>query len=229
MRAWRELDATTIAEHLAKAPVFAPLDPRDRLELAGRMRQRQYRRNEVVFHREDPAGHVYLIVSGTVKISVPEEDGHEVVVALARSGDVVGELALFDEGPRSATVTALSDTSVFALANKDFLSVLERSPRAMRELLALLASRIRRSTTHIEDLVFLDLPGRVAKCLLDQSELAADGVVNLTQEDLASFVGATRVATNRVLVDFERRGAVRLGRGQIEIVDRDILKREVRS
>jgi CRP/FNR family cyclic AMP-dependent transcriptional regulator len=171
---------------------------------------------------------VYLIASGTVKVSVPEEGGQEVAIALHRGGDVFGEISLFDEGPRSATVTAMTDTTTFALANRDFMDVLRGSPDAMRQLLALLATRIRRSTGHIEDLVFLDLPGRVAKLLIDQSELSGSNVVSLTQEDLASFVGATRVAVNRVLVDLERRGGVKLGRGSVEIADVALLKKEIR-
>jgi CRP-like cAMP-binding protein len=159
---------------------------------------------------------------------VPEEGGQEVVISLHRGGDVFGEISLFDEGPRSATVTAMTETMAFALANRDFMDVLRGNPDAMRQLLALLATRIRRSTGHIEDLVFLDLPGRVAKLLLDQGELFDSNVVGLTQEDLAAFVGATRVAVNRVLVDLERRGGVKLGRGQIEIVDPGVLKKEIR-
>lgn len=222
------MDVTAIADYLGVSPVFAPLDPGDRLALATRMRPRQFQRNEVIFHRDDVAGHVYLIASGTVKISVQEEGGQEVVVALARGGDVFGELALFDDGPRSATVTALTETMTLTLANRDFTSVLEQSPGAMKELLALLARRIRHSTGHIEDLVFLDLSGRVAKCLLDQDEvLGGSGTLHFTQEVIASFVGATRVAVNRVLVDLERRGAVRLGRGHVEITDASMLKREI--
>ena len=222
------MDASQIADVLAHSPVFAPLGQRERLELAARMRQKHFQRNEVIFHRDDPAGHVYLIASGTVKVSVPEEGGQEVVIALHRGGDVFGEISLFDEGPRSATVTAMTETMTFALANHDFMDVLRGSPDAMRQLLALLATRIRRSTGHIEDLVFLDLPGRVAKLLIDQSELFGSNIVALTQEDLASFVGATRVAVNRVLVDLERRGAVKLGRGQVELVDHALLKKEIR-
>ncbi len=223
------MDVAAIADYLGVSPVFAPLAAAERAALAGHMRPRHFQRNEVVFHRDDPAGHLYLIASGTVKISVPQEDGHEVVVGLARGGDVFGELALFDDSPRSATVTALTDTMTFALASRDFTSVLERNPAAMRQLLALLARRVRHSTGHIEDLVFLDLPGRVAKCLLDQDELfGSEGTVRLTQEDIAAFVGATRVAVNRVLVDLERRGALRLGRGQVEIASADLLRAEIR-
>ncbi|HUG05681.1 MAG TPA: Crp/Fnr family transcriptional regulator [Candidatus Limnocylindria bacterium] len=222
------MDANQIADVLAHSPVFAPLGQRERLELAARMRSKHFQRNEVIFHRDDPAGHVYLIASGTVKVSVPEEGGQQVVIALHRGGDVFGEISLFDDGPRSATVTAMTETTAFALANRDFMDVLRASPDAMRQLLALLATRIRRSTGHIEDLVFLDLPGRVAKLLLDQGELFGSNIVSLTQEDLASFVGATRVAVNRVLVDLERRGAVKLGRGQVEIVNPPLLKKEIR-
>jgi CRP/FNR family transcriptional regulator len=222
------VDASQIADVLAHSPVFSPLGQRERLELAARMRSKHFQRNEVIFHRDDPAGHVFLIASGTVKVSVPEEGGQEVVIALHRGGDVFGEISLFDEGPRSATVTAMTETIAFALANRDFMDVLRGSPDAMRQLLALLATRIRRSTGHIEDLVFLDLPGRVAKLLIDQSELFGSNIVSLTQEDLASFVGATRVAVNRVLVDLERRGGVKLGRGHVELVDPVVLKKEIR-
>ena len=222
------MDVEAIAEYLAFSPVFAPLSQRERIDLSARMRPRHFGRNEVIFHRDDPGGHIYLIASGTVKISVEEESGQEVVIALARGGDVFGELALFDDAQRSATVTALTDTTAFTLASKDFSDVVTNNAAAMWELLALLAARIRRSTGHIEDLVFLDLPGRVAKCLIDQNELGGnDGVVNLTQEDVASFVGATRVAVNRVLVDLERRGALVLGRGHIKIADVEQLRKQI--
>lgn len=222
------MDVAAITDYLGVSPVFAPLNPAERAALAARMRSRHFAKNEVIFHRDDPAAHVYLIATGTVKVSVPEEGGQEVVVALARGGDVFGEISLFDEGPRSATVTALTETTVFTLPNQEFTQALERNPQAMRALLAMLAKRIRHSTGHIEDLVFLDLPGRVAKCLVDQSELVGEGIVRLTQEDVAGFVGATRVAVNRVLVELERRGLLRLGRGQVEILDRAALKREIR-
>ena len=223
------MDVNRIADYLGFQPLFAPLSPKERLDLAIRMRPKHFARNEVVFHKDDPATHLFLIATGTVKISVEEESGQEVVIALVRGGDVFGDLALFDESQRSATVTALTETIAFTLASRDFMDVLQRNPAAMRQLLALLARRIRHSTGHIADLVFLDLPGRVAKCLLDQNELfATSGKVDLTQEEIAAFVGATRVAVNRVLVDLERRGAVKLGRGHIELTNLELLTKEIR-
>ena len=223
------MDVSAVADYLGFSPIFAPLPQKERLELAARMRPRHYTRNEVVFHRDDPATHCYLIASGTLKVSAQEEGGQEVVIALMRGGEIIGELALFDQEPRSATVTAITETMAFTLAAQDFTETLARNPAAMRQLLVVLARRIRRSTGHIEDLVFLDLPGRVAKSLIDQNELGGtSGTVQLTQEEIASFVGATRVAVNRVLVDLERRGALRLGRGHVEIADIELLKKEIR-
>jgi len=222
------VDATRIADFLAESPLFACLTVSERLAIAGKMRPRHFARDEIVFHRDDEAGQVFLIVAGTVKVSVPDETGREVVIALERGGDVFGELALFDEATRSATVTAITDTSALALGRADFMSVLEANPDAMRRMLGLLAKTVRRSTGHVEDLVFLDLAGRVAKCLLDISDASGTDRVELTQEDLAAFVGAARVSVNRVLAEFESRHAIVIGRRHLDIADRELLKREIR-
>jgi CRP/FNR family transcriptional regulator/CRP/FNR family cyclic AMP-dependent transcriptional regulator len=221
------VDITRIADYLVEHPLFACLGPADRLALAARMRQRHFARDEIIFHRDDEAGQVFLIVAGTVKVSVPDETGREVVIALERGGDVFGELALFDDAHRSATVTAMTETSTLALGRTDFMAVLERNPDAMRRMLGLLVKTVRRSTGHVEDLVFLDLPGRVAKCLLDLADASGSDSVDLTQEDIAGFVGAARVSVNRVLTDFEQRHAIKVGRRHIEISDRQSLRREI--
>src|SRR6266852_1935641 len=200
-----------IADFLVEHPLFACLGPSDRLALAARMRPRHFVRDEVIFHRDDEAGQGYLIIAGTVKVSVPDESGREVVVALERGGDVFGELALFDDAHRSATVTAVTETSALTLGRADFMAVLEGNADAMRRMLVMLAKTVRRSTGHVEDLVFLDLAGRVAKCLLDISDAAGSDSVDLTQEDIAGFVGAARVSVNRVLTDFEHRRAITVG------------------
>jgi len=223
------MDAARVAEYLGVNPLFACLSDDERRTLAHRMRAKRYTRDEVVFHRDDAAGHLYVIVAGTVKVSLPDENGREVVVALERGGDAFGELALFDDSPRSATVTALTETEVLLLARRDFLDVLESNPQAMSRMLGLLAQMVRRSSARVEDLVFLDLPGRVAKCLLDLSEIAGERrEIELTQEDLASFVGATRVSVNRVLADLEKRGAIGVGRRHITVKDAELLEKDVR-
>ncbi len=223
------MEATSrIAEFLALNPLFACLSADDRQILAQRMRSRRFARDEVIFHRDDPASHLYVIVAGTVKIALPDENGREVVLAMERGGDEFGQLALFDDSPRSATVTALTETECLLLARNDFMEALDRNHDAMRKMLGLLAQIIRRSSGRVEDLVFLDLPGRVAKCLLDLAEAGGKGEVELTQEDLAAFVGATRVSVNRVLADLEKRGAISIGRRHIKVKDPALLQSDVR-
>jgi len=221
--------ANAVADLLGEIPMFQPLWPEQRLHLAERMRPRRYAKGEVVFHKDDPATHLYVIASGTVKISIQEESGREVLVAVYRGGDLFGELALFDAGPRSATVTALTETLAYSLSGEDLFNTLERNPKAMRELLAQLSRMVRRLSGQVGDLVFLDLESRVAKYLLDLGEMSeGKREVELTQEDLASFVGGTRAAVNRALADLEKLGAIKVGRGRIELVDTARLKEQIR-
>jgi CRP-like cAMP-binding protein len=222
------VDAEAVTRVLAGVPIFAALTDAERTEAAAHMRGRRFARDEVIFHRDDPAAHLFVILSGAVKVAIPDEEGREIVVAIERDGAVFGELALFDDAPRSATVTALGETSVVTLARDDFLRVIERSPRASREILRLLARTVRRASGRLEDLVFLDVPGRVAKCLLDIATAHARTDIELTQDDLASFVGATRVSVNRALADLESRGAIAVGRRHIEVKDRDLLRKQIR-
>ncbi len=224
------VDIAAVAGALAHVPLFAGLGDEDRRALAVQLRARRYAPNEIVFHRGDPASHLYILVAGTTKVALIDEQGREAVVALLRGGDVFGELALFDDAPRSATIVAVTESECLLLAREDFLSALERSPASMRQMLRLLARTIRRVSTRVEDLVFLDVPSRVAKSLLDLAELGGTAVseIQMTQEDLASIVGATRVSVNRVLASLESRGLVKVERRRIEIVDRAGLEREVR-
>jgi CRP-like cAMP-binding protein len=218
-----------IADVLREVPIFTALTGEEREELASRMRVRHFARDEVIFHRDDPAGHFFAIVAGTVKLTAHDDGGREVAIAILRGGDVFGELELFDDIPRSVTVTAITETQALALDRRDFFDVLERHPRAMRLMLTSLARTIRDTARRIEDLVFLDLPSRVAKALLDlRTAHGENSEIHLTQDDIAAFVGATRASVNRVLCDLEQQGIVGIGRRHIEIKDLPRLQRQVR-
>ncbi len=218
-------------EHLRRLPLFARLSEAELDALAERTRPKSFRRGETIFRKDDPGTHLYLVIDGAVKISLPGEFGHEALVALMRSGDFFGELALFDRSPRSATAVALDETHAALLAADDFLAFLESHPGAVRVVMEVLARTIRRLSDRVEDLIFLDVPSRVAKYLLDLAQTDGGGEkleLNLTQDELAAFTGASRVSVNRVLGDLERRELIRVRRRKIAILDPERLAKEIR-
>ncbi|MEK7285059.1 MAG: Crp/Fnr family transcriptional regulator [Chloroflexota bacterium] len=221
-----------MVERLRRLPLFARLSGEELGELAERTRSRTYRRGEVIFRKDDPGTHLYLVLEGAVKIALPGEHGQEALVAIMRPGEFFGELALFDRSPRSASALALEDARAAVLAGADFLAFLERHPAAVRVVLETLARTIRRLSDRVEDLTFLDVPSRVAKYLLDLSQANTDSgkgaELNLTQDELAAFIGASRVSVNRVLGDLERREIVSIRRRHIAIRDPERLAKEIR-
>jgi CRP/FNR family transcriptional regulator len=229
-----------ILQRLRRLPLFARLSDEELGDLGGRIRSRTYRRAEVIFRKDDPGTHLYLVLEGAVKIALPGEFGQEALVAIMRPGDFFGELALFDRSPRSATAVALDDTRTALLASEDFIAFLERHPSAVRVVLEALARTIRRLSDRVEHLTFLDVPSRVAKYLLDLAQANAKPAdaragtsaptleLSLTQDELAAFVGASRVSVNRVLGDLERREIVSIKRRKISIKDPERLAKEVR-
>jgi CRP/FNR family cyclic AMP-dependent transcriptional regulator len=219
-----------LAEHLRRYPLFAKLPDSELMQLAERGRTRQFKRGETLFRKDDPGTHLYVVIDGAVKIALPGEFGQEALVAIMRPGDHFGELALFDGSPRSASATALEDTRAALLARDDFLAFLEAHPAAVRVVLDVLAKTIRRLSDRVEDLIFLDVPSRVAKYLLDlaQQNGEANLELTLTQDELAAFIGASRVSVNRVLGDLERREIIEIRRRHIVIRDRERLAKEIR-
>ena len=219
-----------LAEHLRRYPLFAKLPEPELLQLAERARTRSFKRGETLFRKDDPGTHLYVVLDGAVKIALPGELGQEALVAIMRAGDHFGELALFDGSPRSASATALDDTRAALLARDDFLAFLDMHPAAVRVVLDALAKTIRRLSDRVEDLIFLDVPSRVAKYLLDLAHQIGDDKLELTltQDELAAFIGASRVSVNRVLGDLERREIIEIRRRHILVRDRDRLAKEIR-
>ena len=219
-----------LAEHLRRYPLFAKHPDTELLQLAERMRTRSFKRGEMLFRKDDPGTHLYVVTDGAVKIALPGEFGQEALVSIMRAGDFFGELALFDGSPRSASATAMEDTRAALLAREDFLSFLETHPASVRVVLDVLARMIRRLSDRVEDLIFLDVPSRVAKYLLDlaQQDGEAKLELTLTQDELAAFIGASRVSVNRVLGDLERRDIIEIRRRHIVVKDPAKLAKEIR-
>src|SRR6266568_643141 len=219
-----------LVQYLRRVPLFAKLTDPELAGLAERMRQKAFKRGDTIFRKDDPGQHFYVVLDGAVKIALPGEFGQEALVALLRGGEFFGELALFDHSPRSATATALEDTRCALLAGDDFVAFVEAHPAATKVVFEALAKTIRRLSDRVEDLIFLDVPSRVAKYLLDlaQQDGNAKLELTLTQDELAAFIGASRVSVNRVLGDLERREIIEIRRRHIVVKDRDRLTKEIR-
>ncbi len=229
-RTLRRMPEQRVSEYLRHLPLFSRLPDSELAELADRVRTKSFKRGEMIFRKDDPGTHLYMVLEGGVKIALPGEFGQEALVAIMRPGEFFGELALFDRSPRSASATALEDTRAALLAGDDFLAYLESHPASFRVVLETLARTIRRLSDRVEDLIFLDVPSRVAKYLLDlvRSSGTDGNELTLTQDELAAFIGASRVSVNRVLGDLERREIISIRRRRIAIKDADRLAKEVR-
>jgi CRP-like cAMP-binding protein len=212
---------------LAACRLFAGLDERTLDLLTAAMRSRKYRRDEVIFHTDDPGDSLYVVASGSVKITVSADDGTEpaILTTIGRGG-FFGELALLDGAPRSATAVALDRVETLVLRRLAFDRLVDTEPALRRALLASLAAEIRRLTAQVEDLHFLDLPGRLARHLLRQiradDERTAGEVLlpwPYTQGELAGMIGGSRQSVNRLLADFVAQGLLRFEGDDLVIPD----------
>ena len=198
----------------------------ERDTLAQSMHLRRFKPNEVVYHRSDPANDAFVVFAGHVKLVLLDEEGREVIVALRKRGEFFGELALFEETERDTTAVAVVATQVFQLSRVSLALVLDRNPKAREFAFRELAGRIKALSSKYEDHVFLDVPGRLAKYLLELHRVQPD--VPITQDDLAAAIGSTRVTVNKLLADLERRGLVRVERRHLEVMDPAKLEAEAR-
>ncbi|MEO3937760.1 Crp/Fnr family transcriptional regulator [Dermatophilaceae bacterium Soc4.6] len=218
-----------------RAPLFAALDDEAGSALLSGMSTVRMERGDVLFREGDPGDTLYVIGEGKVKLGRTSPDGRENLIAILGPGEMFGELSLFDPGPRTMTATAVAEVQLMGLGNESLTGLLSGRPEVSKALLAALAQRLRRTNEHLADLVFTDVPGRVAKALLDLATRFGRPVENgvmvshdLTQEELAQLVGASRETVNKALADFASRGWLRLEARAVLLMDVERLQRRAR-
>ncbi|MDP8931301.1 MAG: Crp/Fnr family transcriptional regulator [Actinomycetota bacterium] len=229
MRTW--LRPEEAAKLLGSTAIFGNLDFKALEGLAAATRQRTYARGQYLCSQGDPGDQLFVIAEGLVKVVFATEQGDEMVLAALRPPEVFGELAVLDQAPRSASVTAVEPTLVLTLSRPRLLQAMRSSPPLVDAVLARLAGLVRGLTEQAGDLAFLDLGGRLAKLLLRLGQ--KHGVtrgnaildLGLTQSDLAAMVGASRPAVNRVLHLFAERGFLEISGQVIVLRDLDGLRR----
>lgn len=211
---------------LRRCALFARVDEAGLEMCVASLRVRRFRRNETIFHQGDPGDSLYIVASGSVKIVLPSPEGEEeAIIATLGRGDFFGELAILDGAPHSATVVALEPAETLVLRREPFEQLIDTNRGLRMALLAGLTAELRRLTGHVEELHFLDLPGRLARRLVqlaDENHPSAGEVVlewPYTQSDLAAMIGGTRQTVNRLLADLVDRGLIRFEKDTVVIPD----------
>jgi len=212
-------------ELLAKLPLFAGLAPRELDALAAVTRTRALAAREELFHKGDPGNQVYGVVAGTLKVVTTSEAGDDVVFNLMSVGDVFGEVAVFCEAERTATVAALSECELLVIDRRDLLAFLRSHPDAALALMAVLAQRVRSLSELVEDTLFLNLPVRLAKKLVAYAEShgqrTPEGVridLKLSQEEWGDLVGATRESINKQMRAWTDQRLIRVDHGYVVLL-----------
>jgi len=219
---------------ILNSPMFQGMAEEETEALTSRLTEIDLTRGDVLFREGEQGDRLYIVGSGKIKLGRRAADGRENLLAILGPGEMLGELTLFDPGSRTATATAVADTTVYELNHADLTEWINSHPKVAMHLLNALAGRLRHTNDVMGDLVFSDVPGRVAKALLDLAkrfgEQSPEGLRvahDLTQEELAQLVGASRETVNKALADFAARGWVlRDGRA---IILKDITRLERRA
>ena len=220
-------------EVLAGTVLFQGL-PADAAErLCAVAERRDIPRGDVIFRQGEPGASMYVILHGKVRMTRPADPGRDNLLTLLGPGDLFGELTLFDPAPRKATATAITDVAIAEFTASAMKEWLAAEPEAAWHFLRLLAQRLRRVNDTLENLLFSDVQRRVARTLLDMAERFGDQVPDgvrvhhdLTQEQLAQHIGASRESVNKALSELAARSIVRLEQRTVVILDIERLKRK---
>jgi CRP-like cAMP-binding protein len=202
-------------------PVFGALEPGQLEQLVSYARTRRVPAGTTLFSKGDPGTELFAVSTGTVKISVPAPDGREAMFNLLHPGEIFGEIALLDGRPRTADAMAMTDCELTVIERRDFLAFVHGEPNVALQLIALLCERLRIASEHYEEVVFLDLPTRLARILLqlaDQNEAGAEEPkLKITQREISQMLGSTRESVNKQLRIWSKRGLIALERGGIVV------------
>ncbi|MCC6388541.1 MAG: Crp/Fnr family transcriptional regulator [Dehalococcoidia bacterium] len=227
------LTSTGPEEVVRDLPLLARLPRDDRQALATRARLRSYPPGTTIFREGEPGDSMHVIVEGRVSVSVSNGAGGEATIASVGPGDCVGELSLLDGRPRSAAAIAATATKTMVVTRESFVDWLAERPPAALALLETLSLRLRRTNEAMSDLIFLDLPHRLAKQIVALADLqqrlregqGANGVrIAVTQGELAAMLGVSRESVNKQLNVFQRDGLIALARGAVILTDEAALR-----
>lgn len=205
-----------ILDSLKGISIFKGLSIENLKRLSGEFQIRKFKKGDTVFYQSDHSTDLYIVLSGSVKASLINEDGDELTLAEFKKGDFFGEMSLIDGKPRSATITAIEDSVLAILTRARFIELLKKEPSIALELLSALVERLRIANGVIESLAFLDVEERLMRLfsamIKECGEKDSSGsyrIKKCTHRELASRIGASREAVTKALKVLQFRGIIR--------------------
>lgn len=192
-------------------PLFAGLSDETFADIAHAAMMRRVARGQAVVSAGDRADYVFLVLTGSLKAIVSDEDGREVILSIINQGELFGEMGMFDEQLRSATVVAVVASDLVLIHKNDLCRVMQANFDVSWRIMCNLAERLRNADRKIESLALMDVYGRVARLLLELSEDVGDETVvtrKLSKQDIARMIGASREMVSRVMKDLLQRGLI---------------------
>ncbi|MGH3754281.1 MAG: Crp/Fnr family transcriptional regulator [Pseudonocardiaceae bacterium] len=224
-----------MSDSLARAGIFQGVDPAAVQALSATLEPVSFPRAHVIFAEGELGDRLYIIILGKVKIGRKSADGRENLLMVAGPSDMFGELSIFDPGPRTSTATTVTEVKAVSMDRAALRDWIAKRPEIAEQLLRVIARRLRRTNNMLADLIFTDVPGRVAKALLSLAQRFGSqeaGLLrvthDLTQEEIAQLVGASRETVNKALADFAHRGWLRLEGKSVLILEPERMARRAR-
>jgi CRP-like cAMP-binding protein len=218
-----------VAGELSRLELFGDLGSAALTRLGARTLPRRLGRGQLLFAQGEPSGHLFVVRSGRLRVFVSSQHGDDLVLAVLEPGDSFGEVSVLTGEARSASVDALEPSELLAVPAEDVRQVLLDDPQALLALTGRLAGIVRRVTDAAADLVFLDVPRRLAKLLVTEAAPQPDGSLvcdlNMSQSAVAARLGATRQSLNRALGEFARRSWIALDGTTVRLHDPGALRR----
>ena len=224
-----------VQDTLARAGIFQGVDPEAVAALINEMDTVTFPKGTTIFNEGEPGDRLYIIVDGKIKLARHAPDGRENLLSVMGPSDMFGELSIFDPGPRTSSAVCVTEVTCATMDSTMLREWIDNHPEISQQLLRVLARRLRRTNASLADLIFTDVPGRVAKTLLQLANrfgVHEGGALrvnhDLTQEEIAQLVGASRETVNKALATFAHRGWIRLEGKSVLIVNTEHLARRAR-
>ena len=224
-----------VQDTLARAGIFQGVDSEAVAALISEMDTVEFPKGTTIFEEGEPGDRLYIIVDGKIKLARHAPDGRENLRSVMGPSDMFGELSIFDPGPRTSSAVCVTDVTCATMDSTMLRQWIDNHPEISQQLLRVLARRLRRTNASLADLIFTDVPGRVAKTLLQLATrfgVHEGGALrvnhDLTQEEIAQLVGASRETVNKALATFAHRGWIRLEGKSVLIVNTEHLARRAR-